>query len=187
MKKAAALSPSRAPRRSGPAAAPARETEAERAAAARAREAALVAQMFRALDKDRSGTISAAELAQMMQLVGVKHSPQDAAALLAAVDEDGSGEVDAREFSLVMTRRVRREDVPYSAAQVKQAFAVLQKTYQSPPSKARVEDLAHTLAVFGASKGLTKERIDAILLQMEPDAKGLVDTGLYMALMLGDA
>ena len=61
------------------------------------------------------------------------------------------------------------------------------RAHAAPPSKARVEDLAHTLAVFGASKGLTKERIDAILLQMEPDAKGLVDTGLYMALMLGDA
>ena len=100
--------------------------------------------------------------------------------------EDGSGEVDQREFAAVMTRHVRREDLPYSAAQVRQAFGVLQRSCGAPPNKARVEALAHILAVFGAGKGLTPERAAAILRQMEPDAEGLVDTQLYMALMLGE-
>eukprot|EP01048_Picozoa_sp_COSAG05_P007981 COSAG05_NODE_586_length_8516_cov_12.928122_1_plen_584_part_00 len=53
---------------------------------------------FDALDADRSGTVSAAELKMASANLGEKLSTEEVDAMLALVDNDGSGEIDFEEF-----------------------------------------------------------------------------------------
>jgi Ca2+-binding EF-hand superfamily protein len=78
--------------------------------------------LFKSLDVDGSGSINASELHALMKTVGVQATVADVAALLADVDTDGSGDISLAEFTAVMDRRV---ELPFSAAEVKEAFAVL--------------------------------------------------------------
>jgi hypothetical protein len=78
--------------------------------------------LFKSLDIDGSGSINASELHALMRTVGVHATVADVAALLADVDTDGSGDISSNEFFAVMDRRV---SLPFSAAEVREAFAVL--------------------------------------------------------------
>jgi len=57
---------------------------------------------FDSLDDDGSGTIAASELEAPLIGLGFANDREDIAAMVAEVDEDGSGEIDFDEFLLII-------------------------------------------------------------------------------------
>ena len=57
-------------------------------------DAEQIRQAFAMMDKDGSGTISAAELKQVMRSIGEKLSDEDIDEIIREIDMDGDGEVD---------------------------------------------------------------------------------------------
>jgi hypothetical protein len=58
--------------------------------------------MFKAFDKDDSGSIDAHELHQMLLYMGITTSVEDVRAMIDRVDENGDGTIDEAEFLHIM-------------------------------------------------------------------------------------
>lgn len=69
-------------------------------------------QMFKAFDKDNSGTIDANELHQMMLYMGITTTDAEVRQMIASVDENGDGDIDEEEFLLVMKKAQQSHVVP---------------------------------------------------------------------------
>jgi calmodulin len=137
--------------------------------------------MFLSLDQDGGGSISKDELGELMQTLGIPCKPAELEAIVAEVDEDGSGQIEMSEFIAVMSKRVH---IPYSGKEVKAAFKVLQG--DAPQGLVRTEDLTHILSTFGG-EGLTREQAQELVAQMEPnEATGLVAYAPYVDMMMGE-
>jgi calmodulin len=117
-----------------------------------------------------------------MKTVGVKASPDEVSSLVAAVDRDGSGEVDFGEFIAVMGRKV---DIPYTPAQVKAAFRVFQLAGETEPGTVRAAELSGVLAAYAGALGLSPGAAEELVAQMEPDAAGVVQYTTYVDMMMG--
>jgi Ca2+-binding EF-hand superfamily protein len=61
-------------------------------------------QMFKAFDKDNSGTIDANELHQMFLYMGITTTENEVREMIEQVDENGDGDIDEGEFLLVMKK-----------------------------------------------------------------------------------
>ena len=87
---------------------PAPTTAAQRLAPERRAEMRAAFAMF---DADGGGAVSQAEIAAVFEMLGVTLGPGELDVLIAAVDEDGSGEVDFDEFCQLM-EVVQQRGVP---------------------------------------------------------------------------
>ena len=58
---------------------------------------------FKALDKDDSGTISAAELRDIMSSQGEKFTEEEAEEIFREADTDGDGQINYEEFVKMMS------------------------------------------------------------------------------------
>merc|ERR1711874_829440 len=55
-------------------------------------------QIFKMFDKDGSGSLSASEWLSVMNLMGLKTTPDEASQIFATVDKDGDGRISLQEF-----------------------------------------------------------------------------------------
>jgi calmodulin len=62
-----------------------------------------ILEAFKAFDKDDSGTISAAELRDIMSSNGEKFTEEEAEEIFREADTDGDGQVNYEEFVKMMT------------------------------------------------------------------------------------
>lgn len=67
-------------------------------------------QTFRQFDRDDSGELDISELKQVFSILGVKVHEESIKLLLAGIDEDGSGEVDFKEFLQMMVTQKKKLD-----------------------------------------------------------------------------
>ena len=67
--------------------------------------------LFRVLDQDGSGTISADELMLVMTYDGEKITVKEVEELIREADSDGDGEINLEEFVMIVQGR-RRPDLP---------------------------------------------------------------------------
>jgi calmodulin len=136
--------------------------------------------MFNILDQDGGGEISKEELGELMKTLNIPFKPEELEAIVAEVDEDGSGHIELSEFVAVMSKKV---DIPYTSREVKAAFKVFQG--DAPAGMVKVDDLAHILSTFNAS--LSEAEAKELIAQMEPDEKtGLVAYSTYVDMMMGE-
>jgi calmodulin len=103
-------------------------------------------EIFNLVDLDHGGSISSDELGRLMEILGIKASPEELADMIAEIDIDGNGDIDFNEFLLVMTKKVQGD---YSMDQVKAAFKSIAGGQQTTLA---IKDLEHALVNNGTEK-----------------------------------
>ena len=79
---------------------------------------------FSLFDHDENGSISAAELGQVLSALGQTPSPNELSDMINEVDVDGNGTVEFAEFVILMTNKVKEMS---KQEEIEEAFNVLDK------------------------------------------------------------
>jgi calmodulin len=135
-------------------------------------------EIFNLVDRDGGGSITAAELGELMDTLGIDASPQEIEAMIKEIDQDGNGDIDFEEFVAVMSRKV---NATYTPAQVKGAFRVFESN--TPAGHVRAEALIRALTTYGKDK-LTQEQAEDLVGQLEVDNNGLINYSEYVNMMM---
>jgi calmodulin len=135
-------------------------------------------EIFDLVDKDKGGSISSAELAELMTTLGINASQEEISAMVAEIDTDGNGDIDFDEFVAVMSRKVNAN---YTSKDVKRAF----KTFSlgQPNNFVSMQALKTALMAHGSVK-LDSEQVDELLAQLEADSSGLFNYTEYVDMMM---
>merc|ERR1719316_1355320 len=118
-------------------------------------------EIFNLVDSDRGGSIGTEELARLMDMLGIRTTPEELKLMVSEIDENGNGEIDFEEFVQVMCRKVNTD---YTADEVRKAFKVFAGS--APDGSIRVKDLEKALQVYGREK-LTAEEAKNLVAQIE--------------------
>jgi calmodulin len=135
-------------------------------------------EIFDLVDKDKGGSISSVELAELMNTLGINASQEEISAMVAEIDTDGNGDIDFDEFVAVMSRKVNAN---YTSKDVKRAF----KTFSlgQPNGYVSLKEVKEALMKHGTVK-LDEEQVDELLAQLEADSNGLFNYIEYVDMMM---
>jgi calmodulin len=135
-------------------------------------------EIFDLVDKDKGGSISSAELAELMTTLGINASQEEISAMVAEIDTDGNGDIDFDEFVAVMSRKVNAN---YTSKDVKRAFKTI--SLGQPNNFVSMQALKTALMAHGSVK-LDSEQVDELLAQLEADSSGLFNYTEYVDMMM---
>ena len=119
-------------------------------------------QAFGVFDADGNGEISAEELAQVMQALGLAPSVIDLRALIREVDVEGSGTVDFEEFKALMI--AQRGD---NQSRLKLAFSIFD---QDNSDRITAEELKNVMGRFG----LSEAELATMIKEVDLDGDGAI-------------
>jgi len=137
-------------------------------------------EIFNLVDRDKGGSISKSELAQLMDTLAINASQQEIDLMIGEIDKNNDGEIQFEEFCQVMSRKVQ---ATYTAEEVKNAFKVFEGG--APSGFIRLDDLERALTVYGADR-LTPEQVADLIAQIETNQNGMFDYGAYVNLMMAE-
>jgi Ca2+-binding EF-hand superfamily protein len=137
-------------------------------------------EIFNLVDRDKGGSISKEELAQLMNTLGINASPQELELMINEIDQNNDGEIQFEEFVAVMSKKVQAS---YSAEEVKAAFQVFEG--KAPSGFIRLEDLERALTVYGTDR-LTQDQVADLISQIETNQNGYFDYESYINLMMSE-
>lgn len=149
--------------------------------------------------QDSGGTISADELSELMDTLGIKATEEDVEAMIEEIDADKNGEIDFEEFVAVMSRKIQAD---YTAEDVKEAFKVFEGG--SADGMISVDNLITALTTYGKQKLSFEEAKELVAqvsssqmpsfeilpyplnhhVQLEPDGNGLINYADYVDMMM---
>lgn len=137
-------------------------------------------EIFNLVDRDKGGSISKVELAQLMDTLAINASQQEIDLMILEIDKNNDGEIQFDEFVAVMSRKVQ---ATYTSEEVKNAFKVFEGT--APAGMIKIADLERALTVYGADR-LTPEQVADLIAQIETNANGLFNYSDYVNLMMAE-
>lgn len=120
---------------------------------------------FGLFDKNGDGSISTAELGEVMRNLG--HSPTEEAlrVMVDEVDADGNGNIDFAEFLTLMARRMKAKD---SQAEILEAFKVFDKDNSG---KISVKELREVMTSLGEK--LTEGEVEEMIKDADINGDGV--------------
>lgn len=141
-------------------------------------------EMFKAFDKDNSGTISFSELQEGLKGLALgrkggsneKLKPEEVRDLLSAVDVDGDGSISYEEFitATIHLNKLESEETMWSAFQT---FDADNSGFITP------EELMQALESFGMP--MSREEVDAMIKEVDANSDGLINYDEFVAMMRG--
>lgn len=131
---------------------------------------------FELFDKDKDGTITAKELANVMKSLNQDPSDQELNEMIAEVDIDGNGHIDFDEFVILMNKRSKETD---AEEEVINAFKVLDKDGQGTISST---ELRHIMTTMGDK--LTDEEVDEMINEADFDGNGIINYEEFVRMMM---
>lgn len=117
--------------------------------------------IFDLLDIDKGGSISEKELRQLLSSLGMKVTEEEVRAMIASVDEDGSGEIDFDEFLKIICCDINQD---YTQEEVLQAFKIF--AGDAPEGFIHMSNVEQALRIYGKDK-MTAEQAESIIAQMD--------------------
>merc|ERR1719449_297795 len=119
---------------------------------------------FALFDKDGDGTITADELGVVMRSLGRKPTMEELKAMIAEVDEDGSGEIEFPEFLKLMASKLQDTD---SIEEMREAFNVFDRDKGGTVS---ASELKHVMNNLGEQ--VTEEEVEEMIQEADADGDG---------------
>ena len=131
---------------------------------------------FELFDKDKDGTITAKELANVMKSLNQDPSEQELNEMIAEVDIDGNGNIDFEEFVTLMNRRSKETD---TEEEVINAFKVFDKDGQGLISST---ELRHIMTTLGDK--LADDEVDEMIREADVDGDGFINYEEFVRMMM---
>lgn len=131
---------------------------------------------FEMFDKDKDGTITAKELANVMKSLNQDPSEQELHDMIAEVDIDGNGHIDFEEFVNLMNRRSKETD---TEEEVINAFRVFDKDGNGLISST---ELRHVMTTIGDR--LTEDEVDEMIREADIDGDGFINYEEFVRMMM---
>ena len=135
-------------------------------------------EIFDLVDKDKGGSISSEELADLMSTLGINASRDEIRTMVSEIDADGNGEIDFDEFVQVMSRKVNAD---YTSDQVKRAFRTF--SLGAPSGMVSLDAVKDALLNYCTEK-LDKEQVEELVAQLETNADGFLNYEEYVEMMM---
>ena len=131
---------------------------------------------FEMFDKDKDGTITAKELANVMRSLNQDPSEAELIEMIAEVDQNGNGKIDFEEFVTLMNRRSKETD---TEEEVINAFRVFDKDANGLISST---ELRHIMTTLGDK--LTEEEVDEMIREADIDGDGYINYEEFVRMMM---
>lgn len=131
--------------------------------------------VFDLFDKDKSGSISTAELGDVMRSLGQNPTEAELQDMVNEVDTDQSGSIEFNEFMAMMATSIQPKDF---AEETMAAFKVFDKDGSGTIS---AEELKAVMKSLG--ENLTDEEIDDMIREADKDRDGTIDYEEFCQLM----
>lgn len=131
---------------------------------------------FEMFDKDKDGTITVRELANVMRSLNQDPSEQELQDMIAEVDVDGNGRIDFEEFVSLMNRRSKETDIE---EEVINAFRVFDKDGNGLISS---NELRQVMTSLGDR--LTDEEADEMIREADVDGDGYINYEEFVRMMM---
>jgi len=131
---------------------------------------------FEMFDKDKDGSITAKELANVMKSLNQDPSEQELHDMIAEVDYDGNGRIDFEEFVTLMNRRSKETD---TEEEVINAFKVFDKDANGLISST---ELRHIMTTLGDK--LTEDEVEEMIREADIDGDGYINYEEFVRMMM---
>lgn len=131
---------------------------------------------FDIFDEDCGGTVTTAELSNVMKALGQDISEDDVSVMISEVDSDGSGEIDFAEFCTLMARQMEKADPEY---EYKKAFKIFDKRGDGFIDNA---ELKHIMLNIGEDMG--DGEIAEMIKEADNDGDGKLNYDEFLNIML---
>lgn len=119
---------------------------------------------FALFDKDGDGTITSDELGVVMRSLGRNPTKEELDAMIAEVDEDGSGEIEFPEFLKLMASKLQDTD---SVEEMREAFLVFDR---DKSGSVTASELKHVMNNLGEQ--VTDEEVQEMIVEADADGDG---------------
>lgn len=131
---------------------------------------------FEMFDKDKDGTITAKELANVLKTLNQEPSDAELREMISEVDVNGDGRIDFEEFVILMNRRSKEVD---SEEEVINAFRVFDKEGGGMISAV---ELRHIMTTLGDR--LTEEEVEEMIREADVDGDGYINYDEFVRNMM---
>ncbi|XP_023242469.1 troponin C isoform X1 [Centruroides vittatus] len=136
---------------------------------------------FDMFDRDKKGFIHTNMVSTILRTLGQTFEEKDLKALIAEIDQDGSGELEFDEFLALTARFLIEEDTEAMQEELREAFRMYDK---SGNGYINVSDLREILRALDDK--LTEDELDEMIAEIDTDGSGTVDFDEFMEMMTGD-
>ncbi len=130
-------------------------------------------EVFAAFDKDSSGTVTTAELGQVLRQMNKKFTDDELKKVVSKFDVNGDGQIDFDEFYQMMTKHEVKE-----VDELKQAFEVFDKDGDGNITAKELEIVMKALG-----ENIDRETIDLMIESVDMDKNGFIDFDEFKRMM----
>jgi len=140
----------------------------------------MLRKIFDSFDTSGKGSISTATIGSIFTIMGLKVSDEALQKIIADVDDDGSGELEFKEFCTLAAQFLIEEDMEQMEKELTEAFRIFDKEGNGYFTTQVLRELLHEL-----DDTLTDEELDGIIEEVDADGSGTIDFDEFMAMMRG--
>lgn len=137
---------------------------------------------FQLFDEDGDGNITIDELRKVMYGLGQRPSEAELKAMIDEVDEDGGGEIDLGEFTIMMIKQMQGID---EDALARDAFKAFDKNKDGVVDEEDIISMGPELREL-VGIDLSKDEVRQMLLVADQNGDGEFDFEEFKAMMLGE-
>jgi calmodulin len=128
----------------------------------------------------KEGVVHADTVNDILEMMGLRVKKEALDAIIAEVDEDGSGELEFEEFCILAARFLIEEDEEQMRKELKEAFRFYDKEAEGYLT---IETLRGILLEL--EPGLGDEQLKDIIEEVDEDGSGTIDYDEFMNMMMG--
>jgi len=139
-------------------------------------EVADLKEAFSMFDIDGDGTITLAELKEVMKSLGQNPTEKELTQMIKSVDDNGDNEIDFEEFLILMSSKKPSSNDPDK--ELRDAFAVFDADGSGSISRTELKKLMKNLG-----QTLSDAELDAMMDEVDTDGNGEIDFNEFKSMM----
>lgn len=133
-------------------------------------------EVFDLFDKDKDGSISTAELDEILRALGANPTPSEIQEMINEVDTDGSGKIEFQEFLDLFSKKLKEPDTEEDLIE---AFKIFDKDGNGVISADELRTVMKTLG-----EKLTTEEAEEMIKEADIDGDGFINYHEFVKIMM---
>jgi len=124
--------------------------------------------------------ITADMVAAILRMMGTAFTEETLNETIAEIDEDGSGQIEFEEFTILASKFIIEEDDEDVAKELKDAFRLYDKEGMGYITTAILKQILHEI-----DETISDADLDGMITEIDEDGSGTVDFDEFMEMMTG--